>query len=158
MGVGAATGQLGFSFDAGRCVRCRACELACKATNDLEPGIWWRKTTGRWSGAYPKLTQTFSSAACRHCAEPACVAACAPGALSKRAEDGLVVIDREKCDGCRDCLTACPYEVPEFGKDGIVQKCDYCLAVGAEPVCARSCPSGALGFGPLDELPHPVRG
>jgi anaerobic dimethyl sulfoxide reductase subunit B (iron-sulfur subunit) len=55
-------------------------------------------------------------------------------------------------------LAACPYGVPAFGKDGTMQKCDYCVGVGAEPVCARSCPSGALGYGPLDELRHPVQG
>jgi anaerobic dimethyl sulfoxide reductase subunit B (iron-sulfur subunit) len=155
--VGSAS-QLGFSFDANRCVQCRSCELACKGTNDLKPGIWWRRVSDRWSGAYPSLTRSFASQACRHCAEPACAAACKPGAITKRNEDGLVVVDRAKCDGCRDCLEACPYDVPAFGDDGIMQKCDYCLSVGVDPVCARSCPSGALGFGPLDQLTHPVKG
>jgi Fe-S-cluster-containing dehydrogenase component len=150
--------QRGFSFDAERCVQCRACELACKATNDLEPGMWWRRVTDRWTGAYPALTHTFSSETCRHCAEPACAAVCRPGAITKRAADGVVLVDRSQCDGCGDCLAACPYGVPAFGKDGTMQKCDYCVGVGAEPVCARSCPSGALGYGPLDELPHPVQG
>jgi anaerobic dimethyl sulfoxide reductase subunit B (iron-sulfur subunit) len=148
--AGTVTEQYGFSYDADLCVECRACELACKGTNDLEPGIRWRKVTEEWRGRYPDLKRVFLSSTCRHCPKPACAAACPTGALSKRAEDGIVVVDLEKCDGCGDCLPACPYGVPQFGTDGKMQKCDYCLSVGVEPVCARSCPSGALTFGLVD--------
>ena len=145
-------GQYGFLFDERRCVQCRTCELACKSTCDVEPGVRWRRLTEEWAGAYPALARTFFSLACMHCATPACAEACAAGAISKRPGDGIVVVDRAKCDGCRDCLAACPYAVPQFGSDGTMQKCDYCLGVGREPACTQSCPADALVYGPLEEL------
>jgi anaerobic dimethyl sulfoxide reductase subunit B (iron-sulfur subunit) len=87
-----------------------------------------------------------------HCGKPACVAVCPTGAIRKRAEDGIVVVDRDKCNGCQDCFSACPYDVPQFGDDGIMQKCDFCIEIRGEPACAVSCPAEALNFGPLDEL------
>ncbi|MDH4068027.1 MAG: 4Fe-4S binding protein, partial [Dehalococcoidia bacterium] len=74
------------------------------------------------------------------------------GAIGKRGKDGIVVVDRDKCNGCRDCLPACPYGVPQFDEDGIMQMCDFCTGVNMEPACAVSCPAGALNFGTLDEL------
>lgn len=152
MGTRTTPGQRGFYFDADRCVECRACELACKSTNGLEPGVKWRRVTTEWRGVYPDLQRTFFSSACMHCSKPACVVACPTGAISKRAEDGLVLVDSEKCDGCGDCLPACPHGVPEFGKDGKMQKCDYCLSAGLEPICAASCPAEALASGSLADL------
>jgi len=87
-----------------------------------------------------------------HCGKPTCIEACPTGAISKRAEDGIVVVDGDKCNGCQDCLSACPYVVPQFGDNGIMQKCDCCAELGIEPVCAVSCPAEALNFGTLDEL------
>jgi anaerobic dimethyl sulfoxide reductase subunit B (iron-sulfur subunit) len=62
------------------------------------------------------------------------------------------VVDKNKCNGCQDCLSACPFGIPQFGTDGIMQKCDFCLEIGREPVCAVSCPAEALNFGTIDEL------
>jgi len=87
-----------------------------------------------------------------HCEKPACAAVCPTGAIIKRAEDGIVVVDRDKCNGCRECLPACPYDVPQFSDDGIMQKCDFCISIGREPACAVSCPAEALSFGTLNEL------
>jgi anaerobic dimethyl sulfoxide reductase subunit B (iron-sulfur subunit) len=77
---------------------------------------------------------------------------CPTGAVSKRSEDGIVAVDRDKCNGCQDCFSACPYGVPQFGHDGIMQMCDFCTGIDMEPACAASCPTGALGYGTLDEL------
>lgn len=150
--------QYVFYYDAGRCIQCHTCELACKSTHDLEPGVKWRRVIENWNGDYPDVTRTFFSTACMHCEEPACVAVCPTGAITKRPEDGIVVVDSAKCNGCRDCFSACPYSVPQFGKDGIMQKCDFCLDTGREPVCAASCPAGALNFGTLDEPPETLTG
>ena len=61
-------------------------------------------------------------------------------------------VDQEKCNGCRECLAACPYGVPQFDADGLMQKCDFCISAGTAPACAASCPADALNYGPIDEL------
>ena len=144
--------QYGFFFDADRCIMCHACELACKGTRDVELGVNWRKVVEIWQGEFPNVTRTFVSLSCLHCAEPPCRKACPTGAISKRPEDGIVIVDREKCTGCRECYPACPYGVPQFGADGTMQKCDFCLERGAEPACSTTCPADALFFTTMEEL------
>jgi anaerobic dimethyl sulfoxide reductase subunit B len=144
--------QYGFYFDEGRCIQCRTCELACKSTRNIEPGIKWRNVIETWNGKYPNITRTFLSLSCMHCENPSCLAACPEGAISKRAKDGIVVVDRSRCNGCKECLPACPYGIPQFGKDGIMQMCDFCTGIGQKPACTVSCPAEALYSGTLDEL------
>jgi len=150
--------QYGFYYDPERCVRCRTCETACKSSHDVEPGVQWRKVSETWKGKYPGVIRTYFSLACMHCEDPACVTACPTGAIIKRKKDGIVIVDGEKCNGCRECFTACPFGVPQFGRDGIMQKCDYCITTGGPPACAVSCPSGALKYGALDDLLQTVTG
>jgi DMSO reductase iron-sulfur subunit len=144
--------QYGFYFDADRCVQCRACEVACKAANDIEPNLRRRKVVDIWAGEYPDITCNFFSLACMHCEKPACVEVCPTGAITKRADDGIVVVDRNKCNGCQECASACPYGVPQFGKDDTMQKCDFCLGRGREPACVATCPAGAIQYGTMEEL------
>jgi anaerobic dimethyl sulfoxide reductase subunit B (iron-sulfur subunit) len=144
--------QIGFYYDATRCVGCRTCELACKSTHNIESGIKWRRVLETWEGQFPTVSRSFLSLACLHCAEPACIEACPTEAIYKRTEDGIVVVDRDKCNGCQDCFAACPFGVPQFGKDGIMQKCDFCLSLGTEPACASSCPAEALSYGTMEDL------
>lgn len=146
------TKQHGFYFDADRCVQCRTCEVACKSMRNTEAGIKWRRVVEIWGGAYPNVTRTSFSLACMHCSRPACIEVCPTGAITKRGEDGIVVVDRDKCNGCQDCFWACPYGVPQFDDDGIMQMCDFCAGINVEPACTVSCPTGALRFGTLDEL------
>ena len=148
------TVQQGFIYDPTRCVRCRTCEAACKATRDVAPGLRWRWTEETWRGAFPDVTRAFLSLSCMHCAEPACLDACPTGAISKTA-DGVVLVDAEKCNGCRECLPACPYGVPQFGGDGLMQKCDYCTGLDMPPVCATHCPTGALSCGDVNACTVP---
>ncbi len=144
--------QYGFYFDADRCVQCRACEVACKSANNIEPGPRWRRVIDIWEGEFPNVTCTFFSLACMHCGKPACAEACPTGAITKRAEDGIVVVDRDKCNGCQECSAACPYDVPQFGDDGIMQKCNFCIERGQEPACVATCPAEALRYGTMEEL------
>jgi anaerobic dimethyl sulfoxide reductase subunit B (iron-sulfur subunit) len=148
------TKQYGFFCDVSRCVQCHTCEVACQGVHNLEPGIHWRRVAETWSGEFPNVTRAFFSQACMHCAEPACLEVCPTGAITKRAEDGIVVVDRDKCNGCRDCLPACPFGVPQFGADGTMQKCDFCIESGREPACVVSCPAEALHYGTMEELPE----
>lgn len=150
--------QYGFYFDADRCVQCRTCEVACKTTRNLELGIKWRRVVEIWGGVYPDITCSFFALACMHCGKPACIEACPTRAIDKRGEDGIVVVDRDKCNGCRDCFQACPYGVPQFGDDGIMQKCDFCARISTEPACAVHCPTQALRFGTLDGLLETAKG
>ncbi|MDD5038948.1 MAG: 4Fe-4S dicluster domain-containing protein, partial [Dehalococcoidales bacterium] len=102
----------------------------------------------------------FLTGQCYHCAEPACVAACPAGAITKREEDGVVLVDREAClgkDNCDLCQQACPYDAPQFGaeENAKMQKCDLCLdrlEEGKEPICVAGCPTHALDAGPIEEL------
>jgi len=148
------TKQYGFWVDTARCTKCWACQVACKAENEIEPGtVSMRRVLDIWSGTFPDVTRTFVSFSCMHCEKPACVAVCPAGAITKRAEDGVVVVDESKCIGCHYCFFACPFGVPQY--DGTMKKCDMCpdrVAEGKEPACVATCPTGALHWGTLEEL------
>ena len=153
--------QMGFYFDQTRCIGCFTCIVACKDWNDVPAGpASWRRVTIIEKGKYPDLFVAALTTSCYHCAEPACVQACPVNAITKRAEDGVVVVDREAClgrDNCDSCLQYCPYDAPQFGaeENAKMQKCHFCidrLAENKKPICVDSCPMRALDAGPLDEL------
>lgn len=153
--------QKGFYFDQERCVGCQSCMLACKEWNDLPPkvlgqrGPRWRQVLVFEKGSFPDFSRRFLSRACLHCSRPPCLAACPAQAIVKRAEDGIVLVDREKCIGCRECLSSCPFGVPQFGEDGLMQKCNFCLertSQGLKPICELSCVGQAIRSGSLEEL------
>jgi Fe-S-cluster-containing dehydrogenase component len=80
---------------------------------------------------------------------------CPEKSISKRSEDGIVVVNQGKCIGCRSCSKACPYHIPQYGKTGVMQKCDLCLerlGQGKQPSCVATCPGEALKFGTIDVL------
>jgi anaerobic dimethyl sulfoxide reductase subunit B (iron-sulfur subunit) len=138
--------------------------VACKNWNNLAPktsatpgvqGPKWRRVLSVESGSYPNAEIVKLSLGCQHCGKPACVGVCPTGALSKRADDGVVVVDQNKCIGCRYCLFACPFGAPQYGEEGTMQKCNLCLgrlAEGKKPACVDSCPAKALHAGSLDDL------
>ena len=156
--------QRGFYIDTKICMACYSCVAACKNWNGVAPqvtaepgtqGPKWRRVTTIESGAYPNAKIVSISLSCMHCGKPACMAACPVDAISKRAEDGIVVVERSKCIGCHSCSTACPFGVPQYGEDGTMQKCNYCpdrLPKGQEPACVATCPPKALRAGTMEEL------
>jgi anaerobic dimethyl sulfoxide reductase subunit B len=146
------TKQSGIYFDESRCVECRTCETACKSARNVEPGVQLIRVTGTWKGNYPDVALSFFTLFCMHCAKPACAEACPTGAIIKRAEDGIMTVDSGKCNGCRECLAACPFGVPQFDKSGKLQLCDFCMSTGNPPSCAQSCPAEALYIGDLEDL------
>jgi len=153
--------QIGFYFDQSRCTGCFTCIVACKDWNDVPAGpASWRRLITIEKGKYPDLSVTFLSTACYHCEKPDCVSACPVSAITKREEDGVVVVKGEAClgkDNCNMCLKACPYDIPQFGaeENAKMQKCNLCLerlAENKKPICVDACPMRALDAGPMQEL------
>ena len=103
-------------IDLARCVGCHACTIACVAENQLPPGVVYRPVIEEEVGTYPNVRRRFIPRPCMQCDNPPCVPVCPVNATWKR-EDGITVIDYNKCIGCRYCLTACPYSArtSDFG-------------------------------------------
>lgn len=144
---------LGFYFDMTSCIGCKTCQIACKDKNDLPIGTLFRNITSYETGEFPKPGAYHVSMSCNHCGNPACVAACASGAMYMH-EDGFVMVDAELCDGCGACVTACPYSAPKI-VDGKANKCDTCVAIranGNDPQCVSACIMRALEFGDIADL------
>ena len=149
------------------CNGCYNCVIACKdehVGNDWTPyakpqpatGHFWMKITDMVRGTVPKVRVTNLHDICQHCDEAPCIPPCTAQAIYKR-DDGIAIIDPEKCCGHRNCIGSCPYEVIYFNWDlNIAQKCTMCAhlldAGWKEPRCVDACPPGALKFGEEKEL------
>ena len=150
--------QYGFYVDTSRCIKCWACQVACKQWNQIPAGTVARRTVAEeWVGEFPDVNRVFTSQACNHCERPACVENCPVGAITKREEDGLVVVDQQACIGCQTCASVCPFGIPQYRpEDGKMDKCDGCASCGKtpedEPHCVATCPTKALHFGPIEEM------
>ncbi|WP_054696741.1 4Fe-4S dicluster domain-containing protein [Desulfosarcina cetonica] len=123
--------------------------MACRSWRGLSVGVRYRRVLNVWQGAYPEVKSHSVSIGCLHCVDPECAAVCPVEAIYKRVADGVVWVDDEICIGCQNCLSACPYGVPQFGVEGTMQKCDLCIAQpGSEygPPCVATCPGGALSL------------
>jgi anaerobic dimethyl sulfoxide reductase subunit B (iron-sulfur subunit) len=146
----------GFHFNSEWCVGCRCCQISCKEKKGLGIGILYRKLRDFETDAFPNPGYYHISSTCNHCVMPACFAVCPVSAITKDADTGVVTIDTEVCIGCKECVTACPYSVPQFFDElNVANKCDFCqdlLAEGENPICVDACPQFALDWGDIDEL------
>ena len=157
-----------FVIDLSICNGCYCCQIACKdehVGNDWTPyakpqpdtGQFWVGIKETVRGTVPKVLVSYLPKMCMHCEDAPCMAECkAEGAIYKR-DDGLVIIDPEKCTGCKLCADACPYGAIYFNEGlNIAQKCTGCghlLDNGWQaPRCVDACPTGALKFGEESEL------
>jgi len=96
--------QKGFYFDQARCTGCYACSVACKDWHNTPAGpANWMQIHYREAGNFPNLFVSHLAAPCYHCAEPVCSFVCPNNAVTKRKEDGIVVVNRDKCRGDEPC-------------------------------------------------------
>lgn len=145
------------SQDLKKCVGCHCCEVQCKANKNLPAGINLCRivTVGpEMVGGLPRTSFVYTN--CLHCERPLCMEACKVGAIKRREEDGIVLIDEELCVGCKLCVKACLWGAPQFSReDRKVVKCDLCvdrIDNGEKPACVTTCMTGALSFGDANEL------
>jgi tetrathionate reductase subunit B len=162
-----------FLVDIAKCSGCYNCQLACKdehVGNDWTPyakpqpkiGQFWIKVLENIGGTIPKVKIHYMPRLCNHCENASCIDACPTDALYRR-DDGLVILDPEKCNGCKDCIDACPYDVIYFNDEqNIAQKCTGCahlLDHGHElPRCVDVCPTQALRFGDEEDFEDIIMG
>ncbi len=172
--------KLGLVIDLDTCVGCHACAVSCKEwnaegfsgpLNDIDPygsapdGVWFNRVhsyevlADKDSGN-PSQTVNFPRS-CMHCENAHCVTVCPTGASYKRDEDGIVLVDVNKCIGCKLCSWACPYGAREYDTEqGVMKKCTLCIdriynthlpEAERVPACVSTCPAGARHFGDLSD-------
>jgi carbon-monoxide dehydrogenase iron sulfur subunit len=134
-----------------RCVACKRCRIACIVENSASRDLYGATLEPHRSAARITVAprgRRVIPAACRHCDAAACIIACPSGAISRSGPREPVVLRKERCVGCQDCVLACPYGVPRLTADRAeVVKCDQCierLARGRVPACVEACPTGTL--------------
>lgn len=140
-----------FEFDPDRCTACEACRIACGIENNGGVDTGWRQLLTFNPSRHPALPTRHLSLACNHCDTPACALGCPAAAYHRDEPTGAVILDPEKCIGCRYCSWVCPYDAPKFDDaKGVMTKCTFCaprLAKGEEPACIAACPTDALSSG-----------
>ncbi len=132
--------------------------VACSVQNEvpMDSTRIWIKETGI-TGTYPDLSRYTAPYHCMHCKDPSCVSACTVSALTRN-ESGVVEYDKDICIGCRYCMYACPFKVPNYEwneRFPLVVKCDMCfsrLEEGGQPACAATCPTSAIKFGKYEDM------
>jgi len=146
---------MAFYYNQSNCIGCKACQTACKDINGLPVGVLFRHVRDFETGKYPNAGKYHFAQTCNHCASPACVAACMTGSFYI-ADDGTVQQDTSLCDGCKSCITACPYEIPQYWEAyNKVAKCNACIelrGIGEPPACVAGCIMRILEFGEMSEL------
>jgi molybdopterin-containing oxidoreductase family iron-sulfur binding subunit len=141
-------------IDLKRCYGCFACSMACKVKNHTPPGVFWARVLKGETGTYPNTMRQALPVLCMQCEEPSCMEVCPTGA-TQQLDNGVVIVEKEKCMGCKYCIMACPYGArysveswesyfpdglelspyEEFAKKaweetsgvGVATKCDFCL-------------------------------
>ena len=163
-------------IDLAKCDGCKTCTAACQNMHFTEPDREWIKVFKMKDAE--TLAPYYFPKPCFHCDNPPCTKVCPVNATFKR-QDGIVLIDNERCIGCRCCMAACPYSTRFFNwahpgakqiaavgnkqyspeqsvprRMGTVEKCDFCpdmIRQGKMPACVNSCPMNAIYFGDQNE-------
>jgi formate dehydrogenase iron-sulfur subunit len=167
------TKQVAKLIDVTKCIGCKACQVACMEWNDLRGEIgtnigqyqnphdlddstWTLMRFAEVENTKGDLEWLIRKDGCMHCQDPGCLKACpSPGAIVQYS-NGIVDFHEESCIGCGYCVTGCPFDIPRISKkDHKAYKCTLCsdrVAVGLEPACIKSCPTGALVFGTKEDM------
>jgi formate dehydrogenase iron-sulfur subunit len=160
-------------IDTTKCIGCKACQVACSEWNELRDEVghnhgtydnpqdlsaetWTLMRFTEHENTAGNLEWLIRKDGCMHCADPGCLKACpSPGAIIKHA-NGIVDFDQDHCIGCGYCITGCPFDIPRISqKDHKAYKCTLCsdrVAVGLEPACVKTCPTGAIVFGSKEDM------
>jgi len=147
--------RLGMMIELDQCVGCKACVSACKQRWGSGPGAArdWVHTFETGSRG-KDLDITFYPGLCMHCSDHPCTTECPTGATYARA-DGVVVVDKDVCIGCGNCIPMCPYGARRADPEkGIVEKCNLCapyVARGEQPACVSTCLAECRHFGDLED-------
>jgi len=168
---------VGFFTDTTLCIGCKACEVACHQWNALPAtnggvvplsglsydntvslsDLNWRHVTfvEDFSPDRSRTNWLMLSDVCKHCVNAPCLEVCPTGSIV-RTEFDTVYINEPVCNGCRDCIAACPFGVIQVSATKhIAQKCTFCydrLQNSLTPACAQACPTKSILFGPIEEL------
>ncbi len=167
------TGTVAKLIDVSKCIGCKACQTACMEWNDLRDEVgdtngtydnprdltehsWTVMRFTEYENPQGDLEWLIRKDGCMHCEDPGCLKACpAPGAIVQYT-NGIVDFHEENCIGCGYCVAGCPFDVPRISKkDHRAYKCTLCsdrVAVGQEPACVKSCPTGAIVFGTKEDM------
>ncbi len=141
--------------DVRRCIGCQACTVGCIMENAVPEKSFrtivsaYAVKTGETTGTYvlPRL--------CNHCDNPPCIATCPVDGATFKREDGVVLVDSERCIGCGYCVQGCPYGARFINKrSGKADKCTFCahrIEAGLLPACVETCVGGARVFGDLND-------
>ncbi|MEE9320849.1 MAG: 4Fe-4S dicluster domain-containing protein [Granulosicoccus sp.] len=168
--------QLALVIDLNVCVGCHACVTSCKEWNTsgsagplVDKNAYGKDPTGTFFnrvqsfeiGTYPQTETVHFPKSCLHCEDPPCVPVCPTGASYKRKEDGIVLVDYDKCIGCKYCSWACPYGAREVDeKMRVMTKCTLCVdriydeklpEEERKPACVMACPTSARIFGDIHD-------
>ncbi len=155
--------QLAFYFDSSSCSGCKTCQVACKDKHNSPLGVRWRRVYevcgGDWIKQGEAWTHNISayhvSMACNHCKDPVCMHSCPNKAIVKDGQ-GIVLINYDRCMGCKYCEWTCPYGALQFDNEQkVMTKCTLCadyIEEGKPPACVSACPMRVLDFGLLEDL------
>lgn len=143
------------AFDANRCIGCQSCSIACREENRVPEGVSRLQVWIESRGSYPNPSVEFHRQSCVMCESPPCVPVCPTGA-SYINEDGVTLVDADRCVGCKYCILACPYDARFINPvTRAADKCTFCysnrVSQGLLPACVAQCPTGALAFGDLED-------
>lgn len=146
--------RYGMLIDTKRCVGCYACRIACQMINSLAPNEGYIHFEHLETGTYPVVTNESIPMQCMHCEDAPCEAVC-PTKATYTTDSGVVLVNEERCIGCKYCMVACPYQARiQLEETKVVDKCIFCWygdSPGNPPACVGTCISKARIFGDLDD-------